>query len=117
MRPTVEGVGVKGGSLIGDSDDGAALRFFGSGVAGRSGIVKASFGSGFVGLLVGDVVDALLLRFLGAMVGFEFVLLDADPFVPLVSVKVEVLLLATRAERLRDMLKCLDTLVVVFRRV
>mgnify|MGYP003624094414 CR=1 FL=1 len=116
MRPTVEGVGVKGGSLVGDSD-GAALRFLGSGVAGRSGIVKASFGSGFVGLLVGDVANALLLRFLGAVVGFESVLVDEDPFVPLVSVRVKVLLLATRAERLRDMLKCLGTLLVVFRRV
>ena len=97
-----EGVGVKGGGLMGDSEDAAALRFFGRGVAGRSGIVNSPLlVDGFDSFCcVSAVREALLLRFLGAVVGFFSTLVYlATLSFPVVSF---VLVLATRAERLRD---------------
>lgn len=80
MRPTPEGVGVKGGGLLGDSFfSGPARRRLVRGVLGREGIVNSSSGPGFVASLLGSlvvlVVDTLLLRFLlavGGLVTFSF---------------------------------------------
>lgn len=76
-----EGVGVKGGGLVGDGE-GAALRFLGRGVEGRCGIAKSDFVVSLGPLMVGEVVvvcgdaaaaadvaGALVLRFFGAAAG------------------------------------------------
>jgi hypothetical protein len=107
VKVAPEGVGVKGGGLMGDSDSsGAALRFLGNGVAGRDGIVKSGSVEDGMG---SSFADALVLRFLGAAVlGFVATLVY---FASLVigtgtgTADVAAVLLATRAERLRDMLK------------
>lgn len=109
MRPTPEGVGVKGGGLAGDSD-AAALRFLGKGVAGRSGIAKSDSCDGGLGSSCGAVTEALPLRFLGAAAGFSTLVYFATPFVALVAKGTEALLLATRAERLRDIFKWVSIL-------
>lgn len=110
-RPTPEGVGVKGGGLVGGSEGAFAfaLRFLGRGVEGRSGIVKAGFE--VEGDLVssdvacaGDVADTLLLRFLGTAAGFVTFSYFAIPSSTATSGVEILLLLATRAERLGDML-------------
>jgi hypothetical protein len=107
MMPTPAGVGVKGGGLMGDSSVALALRFFGRGVAGRLGTV--SFASSDVALdsSCDTGAVALALRFLGAAAGFATLVYFATPFVALASTGRTVLVVATRAERLKDMLKCL----------
>jgi len=103
-RATPDGVGVKGGGLVGDSD-AAALRFFGKGVAGSEGIAKSvSVDVGLVSCFVA-VGEALVLRFFGAGAAFSTLVYWETPFVVLVSVAVGAVLLATRAERLRDMMR------------
>jgi len=110
------GVGVKGGGLSGDSDDGAdfdaALRFLGIGVAGRdegesakstnlSPLVLPSTVTLFFVLFGADV--AVVLRFfVGALALLTFSYF-ATPSRTLASDRTCVLLLATRAERLKDM--------------
>lgn len=108
MSPTPDGVGVSGGGLMGDSDDedaAAPLRFFGKGVAGRSGIANSAplVDEAGSSCCAGAVSEALLLRFLGAAVGFfsAFVYFATLSFPPFSDVT-GALVLATRAERLRD---------------
>jgi hypothetical protein len=90
---------VNGSGLIGDSE--AALRFFGKGVVGRSGI--ANVGSAVLASLAGDVVDAeaLLLRFLVASDGAFFFSYKAPVGFGGFGVA-EALLVILRAERRRD---------------
>jgi hypothetical protein len=105
------GVGVNGGGFSGDSasdiDFDAALRFLGSGVAGRD---EAALASPLVALLPlvasGDVGAGALvvLRFLGGTLALPTFSYFATPFWALTSNGTGVLLLATRAERLKDML-------------
>jgi hypothetical protein len=49
----------------------------------------------------------LALRFFGAAAGFATLVYFATPFVTLVSAGTAILVVATRAERRKDMLKCL----------
>jgi hypothetical protein len=97
----------------------ATLRFLGSGVAGKS--VTARLNSVVVGLGsscgVVVVAEALLLRFLGAADGFWILvyLATASSFSLSVGTGTGVMVLATRAERLRDMLKCFEWLRRVLR--
>jgi hypothetical protein len=116
-RPTPAGVGVNGGGLVGDAD-AATLRFLGSGVAGKSGTVRMDSLAAELGSSCGVVVaEALLLRFLGAADGFWILvyLATASGFALSVDVGTGVMILATRAERLRDMLKCFEWLRRVLR--
>lgn len=107
MRPTPDGVGVNGGGLTGDSDAVFALRFFGSGVEGSSGIAKSGSSLFVKASSCRSVREALLLRFFGAAAGFSTLVYLASTLVVLPST---VVLLATRAERLRDMLSMLSRL-------
>lgn len=97
---------------MGDSDDddaATALRFFGKGVAGRSGTTNpASLVDGLGSSCsagASAVAEALLLRFLGAAAGTgffsTFVYLATLSFPPFPKAT-RVLVLATRAERLKD---------------
>jgi hypothetical protein len=104
ISPTPDGVGVKGGGLIGDSSK-AALRFLGNGVVGRFGIANSASSTADLASFCSDAEGALALRFFGTVVAFETLLYFATPFVALMSDTIGVTLLATRAERLRDMLR------------
>jgi hypothetical protein len=104
MRPTPAGVGVKGGGLVGDFD-AAILRFFGSGVAGRDGTAQSVSFDVALGSSSGAVVEALVLRFLGAGAAFSTFVYLPVPFVAVDSGIIGTLLLATRAERLGDILR------------
>lgn len=107
--PMAEGVGVKGGGLMGESEDveAAPLRFFGRGVAGRSGMANSPFSADESGssccACACAVADALLFRFFVSAVGFfsTFVYFATLAFTPSFGLT-GMLVLATRAERLRD---------------
>lgn len=105
MSPTPDGVGVKGGGLMGDCDGAAALRLLGRGVTGTSGTTNlaSSVDGGGSSCCAGAVAEALLLRFLSAGVGFfsTFAYVETLSFVPF-SRATGVLVLATRAERRKD---------------
>jgi hypothetical protein len=97
---------VKGGGLMGDSD-ATPLRFLGSGVAGKFGTTSLD------SLIAGSsssccvVAEALIvLRFFGTAAGFStFVYFATFLMVSSSGMYVTAVLLATRAERRRDMLK------------
>ena len=94
-------MGVNGGGFAGDLE--VVLRLFGSGVAGSSGVgIMLPFAASLVDL-EGDAADALLSCFLGT--GEELTILSyfATTATDFRSGS-GVVLLATRAERLRDML-------------
>jgi hypothetical protein len=91
------------------------LRLSGRGVAGRDGTAKLGcIGDG----MVSSVADALVLRFLGTVLvlGFFATLVYlVSLFIEMGTAGVELVLLATRAERLRDMVKpfwCLRKVMV-----
>lgn len=107
MRPTLDGVGVNGGGLTGDSEAALALRFFGTGVEGSSGTAKSVSSFVVKASSCRSVREALLLRFLGAAAGFSTFMYLASTLVVLPST---VVVLATRAERLRDMVSILSRL-------
>jgi hypothetical protein len=114
---TAEGVGVKGGGFMGDSDVGFDLRFFGRGVAGSGG--DTSFGPGcskassvsflpldlFVISFGGCDSTAALVDLRFFVVAFDWLTFSyfATPFWLFKSGAIGALVLATRAERLRDM--------------
>ena len=117
IRPTPKGVGVKGGGMEGEPELG--LRLLGLGVVGRSGIaneasdalialVREGNLSGLRASCVGAATAALLLRFLVTVAGF-FVSPFATPF--WISVAGSAVFVVLRAERRRDMLICLYTVV------
>lgn len=111
MSPTPAGVGVKGGSLTGDSPSPfPTLRFLGSGVAGRYVSGKSAFGSGEEGAW------AVGLRFLGAAFGRGIFVYFAAPFTGLGSGRDGAGVFATRAERRRDIVKCFLWSAVVLNR-
>ena len=107
-RPTPEGVGVKGGGFKGDSEGDAALRFLGRGVTGAANDASGSATTVVASLLASsdDVVvgDALALRFFDVTVGLVTFSYFATPFWAFASEEIPVLLLATLADRLSDML-------------
>lgn len=114
---------MNGGGLVGDADSDAALRLFGKGVVGRSGMAKGRSGAGmivppwassFVDWDGGDVADGLVFRFFGAGVGLAiFSYFAVVGFGAFASGVLVALLFATRDERLRDMLYCVDGVVLV----
>lgn len=123
INPTPEGVGVKGGGLLGDSESDAGLRLFGKGVVGRDGIAKGRSGEAmmvpFASSCVdwdGGVVDGVALRFFGAGVGLVifsyFAVVGFGAFASALGVVVA-LVFATRDERRRDMLEWVDGVVLV----
>lgn len=120
INPTPDGVGVKGGGLLGDSEE-AALRPFGKGVDGSSGMAKGSsgalmmvpFASSSTSVDWDGDVAGLLLRFFDAEAGLLIFSYFAAPFGAFAEGVLAVLLLATRAERLSDMLRWVGGVVLV----
>jgi hypothetical protein len=107
-RPIPDGVGVNGGGFIGDSVVVVALRFLGRGVVGPGESVLDSTDPltvSFTSLLAVSsvVVDALVLRFFVAGAGLATFSYFATPFPDFASDIAGVILLATLAERRRDM--------------
>ena len=100
-KPTPEGVGVNGGGFKGDPEIEAALRFFGGGVTCGAKFESGSRAPLMVSLVAsGDVVVALLCFFDATGLTFSYF---ATALFAFPSVIAGALLLATLAERLRDM--------------
>lgn len=121
-RLMAEGVGVNGGGFKGDSTVDADLRFFlGRGVAGSvdSGSVVPFVSS--LGIVVfaasSGIIVTFALRFLAVALVLAAFSYFATPFSALDSESTEALVLATRAERLKDMLCCVYMLVFLVNRV
>lgn len=125
ISPTPDGVGVKGGGLMGESPSvplgvAAVRRFLGRGVDGRSGTAKGSSGTAIMEPLASSLVALdgwegfVDLRFRDAgpdgvaMVGGFSVFADFVGFLAAAMSGVGgALLLATRVERRRDIVTCL----------
>lgn len=104
MRPTPDGVGVKGGGLIGDSDI-AVLRFLCNGVTGSDGTVSSA--SSEANVVSCADAEPLVLRFFAAGAALATLVYFAVSLTALASESLEALLLVTRVERRRDMMGCL----------